>query len=118
MQSFEAYEDDNGEWRWRLWAPDFELIASSGEAFSSQADAVGAAERVKSYAADATVSTAAGLGMKAARRLRALLAGERGGAARTTQPAATQPARWSINRRECGDETRRRRVPVGSRGCR
>jgi uncharacterized protein YegP (UPF0339 family) len=76
MQRFEAYEDDNSEWRWRLWAADFELIASSGEAFGSQAEALRAAAAVKGCAAAASVQSEPGLGMKAARRLRALLSGE------------------------------------------
>jgi uncharacterized protein YegP (UPF0339 family) len=91
MQRFEAYEDDNGEWRWRLWSADFELVASSGEAFASQAEALRAAAAVKGCAATATVESAPGLGMKAARRLRALLAGEPGDSGGAILPGAKAP---------------------------
>ena len=95
MQRFEAYEDDNGEWRWRLWAADFELIASSGEAFASPAEALRAAAAVKVAAAGAPVERAPGLGMQAARRLRALLEGDLGGA----DSDSARPVLWVVNRR-------------------
>lgn len=74
MQRFEAYEDRGGKWRWRLWAANDKIIANSGESFSSQAGALRAAEGVRATAPTATISIASGLGIKAALRLRALLA--------------------------------------------
>ncbi len=74
MQRFEAYEDIGGKWRWRLWAANGRIIASSGESFSSQAGALRAAEGVRANAPKATISIAPGLGIKAAMRFRALLA--------------------------------------------
>jgi uncharacterized protein YegP (UPF0339 family) len=75
MRRFEAYEDENGNWRWRLWGGDEKIVATSGEAYRSQADALRAAETVGATAAGAEVSPDPGLGIKAALRLRALLAG-------------------------------------------
>jgi uncharacterized protein YegP (UPF0339 family) len=73
MQRFEAYEDGDGKWRWRLWASNGKIIASSDEAFFSQASALRAAEGVRAAAGGAKISIAPGLGIKAAQRLRALL---------------------------------------------
>jgi uncharacterized protein YegP (UPF0339 family) len=87
MRRFEAYEDENGNWRWRLWSNNGKIVASSGEAFSSQAGALQAAERVRAAAGGAEMSIAPGLGIRAALRLRALLGdGER-------PPAQTSGAR-------------------------
>lgn len=74
MQRFEPYQDRNDEWRWRLWAADGRLIASSGESFSSRSAALRAAEAVRGAAPDAPIAITPGLGDKAALRLRALLA--------------------------------------------
>lgn len=74
MQRFEAYEDESGEWRWRLLAANSRIIASSGESFYSQAGALRAAEGVQVTAPKAAISITPGLGIKAALRLRALLA--------------------------------------------
>lgn len=73
MRRFEAYEDENEKWRWRLWSNSGKILASSGEAFSSQAGALQAAERVRASAHGAEMSSAPGLGIRAALRLRALL---------------------------------------------
>jgi uncharacterized protein YegP (UPF0339 family) len=74
MQRFEAYEDRGGNWRWRLWAGNEKIVASSGESFSSKSAALRAAEGVRETAPAATISVAPGLGIEAALRLRALLA--------------------------------------------
>lgn len=79
MQRFEAYEDRDCKWRWRLMAANSTIIASSGESFASQAGALRAAEDVRATAPGAAISIAPGLGIKAALRLRALLAATDGG---------------------------------------
>lgn len=73
MRRFEAYEDENSKWRWRLWSNGGKILGSSGEAFPSQADALHAAERVRAAAHGAEMASEPGLGIKAALRLRALL---------------------------------------------
>jgi len=35
---FEIYEDRAGEWRWRLRAPNREIIADSGESYGTKED--------------------------------------------------------------------------------
>ena len=47
---FEVYDDSSGKPRWRLKAGNGQTIASSGESFSSHANAVAAAENFKSKA--------------------------------------------------------------------
>jgi uncharacterized protein YegP (UPF0339 family) len=74
MGKFEAYEDENGRWRWRLWSDEGRIVASSGEAYASPAGALHAAEAVRGAAGGAVVTSALGLGIKAAGRLRELLA--------------------------------------------
>ena len=94
MRLFEAFEDDAGQWRWRLWAPDYRLLASSGEAYASQAEALSAAEAVRENASDAYISSTPGLGMPAARRLRALLSD-----APPATPSRAFPAGRAVMRR-------------------
>jgi uncharacterized protein YegP (UPF0339 family) len=82
MRRFEAYEDENGKWRWRLWSNGGKILACSGEAFAAQPEALQAAERVRAAANGAEMASAPGLGIRAALRLRALLSdGERTAAA-------------------------------------
>ena len=101
MQRFEAYEDRYGNWRWRLWAANEKIIASSGESFSSQAAALRAAEGVRTTAAEATVSITPGLGVKAALRLRALLgAGDSSGHRANPQRRRLRPAASSNSNRK------------------
>lgn len=50
---FELYKDTGGSWRWRLRATNGQLIASSGEAFSSKSAAEGGIDSVKRNAANA-----------------------------------------------------------------
>ena len=73
MRRFEAYEDENRRWRWRLWNDDGHIVATSGEAFGSQFEALLAADAVRSAAGDATLAGKPGLGIAAAGRLKALL---------------------------------------------
>ncbi len=56
MWKFEIYTDAGGSFRWRLLAANGEIVAASGESFSSKANAVRAAENVRDNAATATVA--------------------------------------------------------------
>jgi uncharacterized protein YegP (UPF0339 family) len=51
--AFEVYEDAGGDHRWRLTAANNEVIATSGEGYSSEAEAHEAVERVQTYAPEA-----------------------------------------------------------------
>lgn len=48
------YEDKGGSYRWRAKASNGQIVASSGEAFSSQQSAERAADNVRVSAAKAT----------------------------------------------------------------
>jgi uncharacterized protein YegP (UPF0339 family) len=52
---FEVYADTGGNYRWRLRANNNQLVASSGESFSSKDAAKGGAEAAKRAAAIAPV---------------------------------------------------------------
>jgi uncharacterized protein YegP (UPF0339 family) len=52
---FELYADAGGKVRWRLKASNGEIIASSGESFSSKSAALNGIESVRKHAADAKV---------------------------------------------------------------
>lgn len=52
---FELYEDNAGEWRWRLVVPNGNIIADSGEGYTSKQGAKRGIESVKDNAADADV---------------------------------------------------------------
>ncbi|GMV86388.1 MAG: hypothetical protein AMXMBFR80_22430 [Dehalococcoidia bacterium] len=52
---FQVYEDAGGKYRWRLYASNNEIVASSGESFSSKAAARGGAEAAKRAAAIAPI---------------------------------------------------------------
>lgn len=49
----EVYEDDAGEFRWRLLGRNNEIMAVSGEGYSSRDDAGNAAANVREYMPDA-----------------------------------------------------------------
>ena len=70
---FEAYEDQDGRWRWRLWSDSGRIVASSGEAYASQFGALSAAGAVQELAGGAEMASEPGLGIRAAVRLKALL---------------------------------------------
>ncbi|MFC7026766.1 DUF1508 domain-containing protein [Halomicroarcula sp. GCM10025710] len=55
-EAFEVYEDNAGEFRWRLFDGE-DIIADSGEGYTERNKAVRAVERVQSYAADADLLT-------------------------------------------------------------
>jgi uncharacterized protein YegP (UPF0339 family) len=55
MWSFEIYKDSSGSYRWRLKAANGQVVASSGEPFTSEANARSAAENVKANAGSAEV---------------------------------------------------------------
>jgi uncharacterized protein YegP (UPF0339 family) len=52
---FELFNDTAGEWRWRLVATNGEIIADSGEGYTSKQGAKRGIESVKRVAEDATV---------------------------------------------------------------
>lgn len=54
-QTFEVYEDSAGQWRWRLVAPNGNIVADSGEGYSSKQGAKRGIESVKEGAPDADV---------------------------------------------------------------
>lgn len=56
MSKFEVYADTGGSYRWRLRASNGQLVASSGESFSSRANAERAAENVKANAGSAKIA--------------------------------------------------------------
>jgi len=50
---FEIYEDNAGEWRWRLRGGNQQIVADSGEGYDSRDGVEQAVERVREYAPDA-----------------------------------------------------------------
>jgi uncharacterized protein YegP (UPF0339 family) len=46
METVEFYEDQAGEWRWRLRGANGEIVADSGEGYTRERDAVRAFLRV------------------------------------------------------------------------
>ncbi|WP_135663210.1 DUF1508 domain-containing protein [Halorhabdus rudnickae] len=50
---FEIYEDNAGEYRWRLLASNDRIVADSGEGYTDRTEAETARERVEKYAPDA-----------------------------------------------------------------
>ena len=50
---FEVYEDDAGEYRWRLLADNGEILGDSGEGYADRGGAEDAVDRVREYAPDA-----------------------------------------------------------------
>ncbi|WP_280586486.1 HVO_2922 family protein [Halorubrum sp. Boch-26] len=53
--TFELYEDEGGEYRWRLRHRNGNIIADSGEGYASKSNARDALGRVREYASDADV---------------------------------------------------------------
>jgi uncharacterized protein YegP (UPF0339 family) len=51
--AFEVYEDDGGEWRWRLRARNGNIVADSGQGYGGRSDAHDAIESVKRNAPNA-----------------------------------------------------------------
>ena len=47
---FEMYKDRAGEWRWRLKAPNGEVIADSGEGYVAKTGCENGIDAVKGYA--------------------------------------------------------------------
>ncbi len=52
---FEVYEDSASEWRWRLLAPNGEIIADSGEGYVTKQGARRGVDSVKRHAPEAAV---------------------------------------------------------------
>jgi len=46
---FEIYEDDAGEWRWRVKAHNGEIVAASSEGYHDEAEAKYNAKRSQQY---------------------------------------------------------------------
>ena len=55
MPEFEIFQDDAGEYRWRLQAANGEIVAAS-EGYTRSADARRSAERVKELAPQAGIN--------------------------------------------------------------
>ncbi len=53
--TFELYEDNRGEYRWRLRHDNGNIIADSGEGYANRSGAREAIERIQSYAPEADV---------------------------------------------------------------
>ncbi len=53
--TFEVYEDSAGEWRWRLVAVNGNIIADSGEGYTSKQGATRGIESVRRTAPEAVV---------------------------------------------------------------
>jgi uncharacterized protein YegP (UPF0339 family) len=53
--SFEVYKDNRDEWRWRLIASNGNIIAASGEGYSSKQGVKRGIESVKENAQDAQI---------------------------------------------------------------
>lgn len=51
---FAIYPDKSGFWRWRLYAANNRIVASSGESFSSKQAAIDGAAACKRAAAEST----------------------------------------------------------------
>lgn len=51
MWKYDVYADSAGNYRWRLWASNGKIVASSGEAFASKQNAERAATNFKAGAA-------------------------------------------------------------------
>ncbi len=55
MAQFQIYEDNSGEYRWRLLADNNQVIATSGEGYKSKADCMRGVDLVKASAPQASV---------------------------------------------------------------
>jgi len=56
MPKFEIYKDAAGKFRWRLKAPNGEIIASSGEAYESRDSCKNGIQSVKTNAPKAEIA--------------------------------------------------------------
>lgn len=52
---FEIYRDNAGEWRWRLVAPNGNLVAASGEGYVSKQGVKRGIRSVRRYASSAEI---------------------------------------------------------------
>lgn len=57
---FEVYQDRGGEWRWRLVVPNGNIIADSGEGYSSKQGAKRGIESVQRSVPNASVRVTGG----------------------------------------------------------
>jgi uncharacterized protein YegP (UPF0339 family) len=54
-QTFELFQDAAGEWRWRLVAPNGNIVADSGEGYASKQGAKRGIRSVKEGAPEASI---------------------------------------------------------------
>ncbi|MFB6085436.1 MAG: HVO_2922 family protein [Halodesulfurarchaeum sp.] len=59
-QTFEVYEDSAGQWRWRLVAPNGNIVADSGEGYRSKQGAKRGIESVREGAPEADIEVLEG----------------------------------------------------------
>jgi len=59
LATFKYYRDHAGKWRWRLRAPNGEIIADSGQGYHQLEDCFGGIDLVKQYAPTASVEAEA-----------------------------------------------------------
>ena len=55
MTKFEVYKDKIGEFRWRLTHTNGQVIANSGEGYTTKVNAIGGIKSVKGNAAKAVI---------------------------------------------------------------
>jgi uncharacterized protein YegP (UPF0339 family) len=55
---FEVYEDDSGEWRWRLRARNGRVLAAGGESFASRSNVFRSLKSVRKAVTKAKVKAA------------------------------------------------------------
>ena len=56
MAKFQVFKDKSGDFRWRLVAPNGNIIADSAEGYSSKQACLQGIASVKRYAADAEIA--------------------------------------------------------------
>ena len=52
MAEYETYQDEAGEWRWRLVEANGRIVAESGEGYDSKSNVERALDNVKAEASD------------------------------------------------------------------
>jgi len=54
-KQFSLYKSKDGEWRWRLYAPNAKIIADSAEGYKNKADCIHGARLVAGLASNAGI---------------------------------------------------------------
>lgn len=52
---FQIYLDEDGEWRWRLFAANGKILGDSGEGYKNKADVIAEVETIKKKASRSPV---------------------------------------------------------------